>query len=101
MLIRNSSFGPQGLGYLEIDQRGSGIPVEGTITPHAEFDTYTCTHCSGVVVMNPKRTRERYKCMGCNHHICDGCAADVAAGAECVTMQQRYEESIELILKGL
>lgn len=100
MLIINSSFGPRDLGHLDIDQRGSGIPVEGLDITRAEFHTYTCTHCNGIVVMHPKRTRERYKCVGCNHHICDGCAAKAHEGEACKTMQQRYEESLELILKG-
>jgi hypothetical protein len=100
MLIINSSHGLPGMGYLEIDQRASGVPVVGNASAHAEFDTYTCTHCNAVVVMNPQRRRERYKCMGCNHHICDGCAAEKAAGAECITMQQRYEESLKSFLKG-
>jgi hypothetical protein len=83
---------PRGLGYLEIDQRATGdIPV-GARTPHFEADTYTCTHCQRVVVMNPERKRERYKCRGCSHHICDDCAARAAAGAPCKTWAQFLEE---------
>ena len=84
---------PSGLGYLEIDHRAAGNPPMG-LPRHFEADTYTCTHCSKVVVMNPSRVRERYKCRGCNHHICDNCAAIRTAGGECKTMQQQYEEAM-------
>lgn len=96
MLIRTDALGPTGLGYLEIDQRATVAPQGER---HLEFDTYTCTHCSSVVVMNPARTRERYKCRGCNHHICDGCAAIRAAGGGCKTMQQRFDEDMQALEK--
>lgn len=99
MLIRNSDHGTPGLGYLIIDQRGSGIPVEGATGAVIERDTYTCTHCNAVVVMNPMRKRERYRCIGCSHNICDPCAADAVAGTPCKTMQQRYEESLEVLAR--
>jgi hypothetical protein len=98
-LIRNSDHGPTGLGYLIIDQRGAGLPVEGTAEVLLERDTYTCTHCNAVVVMNPARKRERYRCVGCSHHICDPCAADAATGVPCKTMKQRYEESLEVLAR--
>jgi len=88
MLIKNDSLGPSGLGYLEIE---NNVPLPGQ-TRFFEADTYTCTHCHRVVVMNPERKRERYKCMGCNHHICDDCAAEKAAGAPCKTMDQKFDE---------
>ena len=93
MLIRTDDQGPQGAGYLELDGRpcGSGL---------AEFDTYTCTHCSRVVVMNPARTRARYKCHGCNHHICDDCAAEKANGAQCKTMLQKFDEHLATLAKS-
>lgn len=88
---------PRGLGHLEIDHRH----VEAALPPgtqrYFECDTYTCKHCSAVVEMNPMRTRERYKCKGCNHHVCDGCAADMVAGAACKTMQQKVEEYLERV----
>lgn len=75
------------MGYLMVDHRASpGLPedvaravgydpklcVEGKIF---EADTLTCSHCKGVVVKNPLRTRERHSCLKCgNHFICDGCA---------------------------
>ena len=83
---------PSGLGYLMKDERaGDGVLFEA--------DTYTCTHCSAVVVMNPARTRERYKCRGCDHHICDGCAAKKQAGEPCVTVRQKFDQWLESLEK--
>lgn len=33
--------------------------------------TYTCGHCSNVVVMNEKRTRPRERCLACDSYICE------------------------------
>jgi len=76
---------PAGLGYLEHDNRASG-------GRHFEADTFTCTHCQRVVVLNPARIRERHKCSGCNHLICDDCGAARVAGAPCKTMAQKIDE---------
>jgi hypothetical protein len=84
MLIITDSI-PRGLGYLEVDDRPAG---QG----HFEADTYTCSHCQFVVVLNPDRKRERYKCGGCHHHICDVCAAERVAGNPCKTMAQKIDE---------
>lgn len=83
---------PRGLGYYEIDHRALCAPLPFGLPRHFEADTYTCSHCEGVVVLNPARKRERYKCKGCTHHICDECAAKVAAGAPCKTMKQVVDE---------
>ena len=80
---------PRGLGYIEIDERACPEPKR------FEADTYTCTHCSRVVVLNPDRKRDRYKCKGCNHHICDECTARRVAGGPCRTMSQFVDESLE------
>lgn len=93
MLIRTDSLGPVGLGYFQIDDRAS----DGR---HIEADTYTCTHCQRVVVMNPDRKRERYKCRGCDHHICDDCAALRAAGGACKTFKQLADEILTQVEKG-
>jgi hypothetical protein len=45
-----------------------------------------------VVVLNPARVRERYKCKSCQHHICDDCAAATVTGAACKTWNQVIEE---------
>jgi len=83
---------PRGLGYLSIDNRNVEAPVKNRLF---EADTYTCTHCEVVVIMNPERKRPRYKCRGCNHHICDNCAAIREAGTPCKTYRQVITEALE------
>ena len=92
---------PRGLGYFEIDHRAVCAPQQDIfgLPKHFEADTYTCSHCNGVVVMNPLRKRERYKCNGCFHHVCDDCAAKLAAGAPCKTMNQVADEIREQALR--
>jgi hypothetical protein len=86
---------PRGLGYFEVDQRNVEAELPVGIPRHFEADTYTCSHCNYVVVMNPARVRERYKCKGCNHHVCDGCAAKAIEGEACKTMLQKAYEHLE------
>jgi hypothetical protein len=76
------------LGYLMIDHRACGT---GGL---AEFKTYTCTHCSTVVIVNPLRTRERGKCYQCNHLLCDNCAAAYWITHECRNLIRLAEESM-------
>jgi hypothetical protein len=90
---------PRGLGYIELDHRASPTAPTG-LPKYFEADTYTCTHCHAVVVMNPDRKRERYKCRGCNHHICDGCAAERIAGGSCKTMAQKIDEYLSDVEKA-
>lgn len=90
---------PTNLGYLMLDNRASGDLPPGVSSPFFEAATYTCTHCQSVVVMNPERKRERYKCSGCNHLICDNCGAKRAAGAPCKTYAQHLDELMELETK--
>jgi hypothetical protein len=87
---------PRGLGYVELDHRAS-IEAPSGLPRYFEADTYTCTHCSQVVIMNPDRKRERYKCRGCNHHICDNCAAERIAGGPCKTMAQKIDEYMNAV----
>lgn len=82
MLIQTQ---PTNLGYLQSDNRAAG-------GGNFEAATYTCTHCQRVVVLNPDRKRERYKCRGCNHLICDDCAVARTAGAPCRTFAQLADE---------
>lgn len=90
---------PSGLGYLELDHRASPEAPFG-LPRHFEADTYTCTHCHRVVILNPNRVRERYKCRGCNHHICDDCAALRANGGLCVTMDQKIDQYMNEVSKN-
>lgn len=73
-------------GYLVIDHSNSpgipdsmapqiaamgGIPVPGSTT--LEMDTWTCKHCSSIVLKNPSRTRPREVCRKCMAVVCDKC----------------------------
>lgn len=82
---------PRGLGYYELDHRAVDVPMPAAMR-HIECDTYTCSHCEAVVILNPQRKRARYKCKGCNHHICDGCAAKRLSGERCRTYAQYVDE---------
>lgn len=64
-------------GYLLIDNRASG---DGLL----ESATVTCSHCHRIVVLNPDRTRPREYCAGCDHYICDGCAAIRSSQPACL-----------------
>lgn len=81
-------------GYLLLDNRANGGRV-------SEFATYTCSHCQAIVVKNPERKRERYHCRGCDHLLCDNCAAARAAGANCRTFKQLADEVQEAASRGL
>lgn len=90
-------------GYLFVDHRASpglpddmalsmGLPVGGG-QGLLEAATYTCSHCNRVVIIEPKRTRERAYCPKCDHLICDRCGAiRAASGGECKTFKQVIEE---------
>lgn len=65
-----------------------------------ECPTYTCSHCQTVVMLNPKRNRERAYCRGCDHNICDPCGAAKAAGAPCKTMKQVIDEILAAAERG-
>lgn len=89
------------LGYMLIDHqhadplpeamcRSMGIPIWAR-NRKFEASTFTCTHCGGVVVMNPERTRERAKCVQCNHLICDKCGTAYAQTLECNSLQKQFD----------
>lgn len=59
-----------------------------------EAPTYTCTHCQAVVVLNPKRNRDRAYCTGCDHYICDNCGAIRAQTGKCRTFRQLVDEAM-------
>lgn len=41
-----------------------------------EAPTMGCNHCGTVVVINPKRTRDREYCSNCDMYICDNCGLE-------------------------
>ena len=100
MLITDGA--PRGLGYVEVDHRACDLPdIPGNMPKHFEADTYTCSHCQFVVVMNPERKRERYKCLSCNHHVCDGCAAKMHQTGLCESFNRRVDEAREQAIRQL
>lgn len=72
--------------------------------------TYTCGHCSAIVLMRPDRVRERKNCLQCGRYICekseicntvctplpdlakDNCEGPVA---------QKYGRYVPAIMKGI
>jgi DNA-directed RNA polymerase subunit RPC12/RpoP len=44
-----------------------GKPIMGSV----RYPTYTCGHCSKVVVMRADRTRERVRCKTCGRLLCE------------------------------
>lgn len=74
--------------YYYLDNRNSDVPIVQmmangevlVIPPGAlvEMKSLTCAHCNFVVMLNPKRTRERAHCRRCNQYICGrpGCRAE-------------------------
>lgn len=101
------------VGYLEINHRDSpglnveqshqaglgGFPVgKGQLF---QADTYTCSHCCRVVILNPLRTRDRAYCAKCDRYICDTCGAAMAVTGECVPFAKIVEEVQEAASKGL
>lgn len=91
-------------GYLCLDNRNSpGVPDELIVAQGLpagagrglfESATFTCSHCNFMVVLNPKRTRERGFCRGCNQCICDACTALKAVTLQCKTMKQIVDETL-------
>lgn len=77
-------------GYLLIDHRNS--PGIKGLPPVLEIATFTCKHCQRIVIKNPDRQRERTFCRGCQHLICDNCAAIKAQTLTCRTFDQVVDE---------
>ncbi len=75
-----------------------GLPV-GAGRGLYESATYTCSHCNAVVVIEPKRTRERGYCRKCNSRVCDACETARALTFECKTMTEIVEETLEAVDK--
>jgi len=89
-------------GEFLLDHRNSpGIPdavgIPWGLPPGAgrglfEGPSYTCSHCQFIVVLNPKRNRERAWCRGCDHYLCDSCGAERALTGKCKTYKQTIDE---------
>ena len=101
------------VGYLQIDHRDSpgltedmayrnglgGMPVGKGQT--FESDTFTCVHCTRVVIINPLRTRDRAYCAKCDRYICDMCGAEMARTGVCMPFAKIVEEVQESASKGV
>lgn len=96
-------------GLLTIDHRETqGVPVESlrrTGLPLTageglfEAHTLTCGHCRTIVVLEPRRTRERANCRKCNHYLCDRCGAAAVQNAECIPLNKLVDQLYETALK--
>lgn len=97
-------------GFMHVDNRNNsgisdeqmlalGYPV-GAGRGLYESSTYTCTHCSAVVIIEPKRTRAREYCRGCDSYICDPCGLVKAKTLTCKTMTQIVDETITAVEHG-
>jgi hypothetical protein len=96
-------------GYMYIDNRNNegvddatmvalGYPV-GAGKGVYESATYTCSHCNAIVIIEPKRTRERGFCRGCGQRICDACNVIRAQTMECASFIAKISEMQEHDLK--
>lgn len=65
-----------------------------------ESATYTCSHCNYVVVIEPKRTRERGYCRKCDQRICDPCALIASKTFECLPMKKLADDVQEAAAVG-
>ena len=92
-------------GYVRIDNRESpGIDGHPAYQKNTLFEsaTFTCSHCQRVVIVNPKRNRERAYCRSCDHLICDSCESErVLLAKPCKPFKQIIDELIDSIMKGL
>lgn len=100
-------------GYILVDHRASpGLPPDIAIAcgyhpdqvgegKILEANTLTCSHCKGVQIMNPLRTRERGHCFKCNHYICDTCWAQSRLPDYSHTpYEKKAEDIINAVVKG-
>ena len=89
-------------GYVRIDHRES----PGLDTPIAakgqffEAPTYTCPYCQTIVIINPKRTRDREYDSKLSRHICDACGAKRKLGIDLKPMTQVIDELMTAAAKG-
>jgi len=68
---------------------------EGTVLESA---TYTCIHCSRIIIKELRRTRDRAVCIRCMAIICDDCDAARAHGASCAPFIAQYYDRPNVIL---
>lgn len=97
-------------GYLLVDHRDSpGLPEDlvhalglpkGYGKGRFEAPSKTCPHCNVVVILNPKRTRDRAYCASCDSYICDRCGAIMAATGVCKPFDKIIDEAYNAAQSG-
>ena len=92
-LLLDHSNGP-GLTDAELAWLYPGLPP-GAGYQRFETPTYTCSHCMSIVVLNPKRTRDRAYCSKCDAYICDACGVAYGLDKTCRSMRRALEEAQE------
>lgn len=89
-------------GWLFIDNRNTpgvedetmrslGLPLQSGYGLF-ETATYTCAHCHSIVVMEPKRERERGYCASCDSRVCDPCNIIRGNTKVCASMERTIEQ---------
>lgn len=88
-------------GYLMIDHRESPGLDHPLLGPGSflEAPTRNCSHCERLVVLNPRRNRERARCRKCFKYLCDGCGTTHKLTGECYSMAQRIDDFVNKAAK--
>ena len=55
-----------------------------------ETPTMGCGHCQAIVILNPKRKRDRGWCWNCDQYLCDACQ-EIKNSVGCLSKQQRID----------
>jgi len=96
-------------GYFQVDHSVSpGLPDElmppglppGSGRVNFEAPAVTCNHCQNVIVLNPKRDRDRAYCRYCDHFICDNCGGILKATGKCLPYRDFLDEVDEWTVTG-
>lgn len=66
------------------------VTLDGVIIE--EQDTFTCSHCNGIVPVAPGQV-ETDSCRACDGHICQRCAGVLVRTMRCVPVEARLEAS--------
>lgn len=97
-------------GWMYIENRHAPVPDEVMVAsgyiPGAgrgiyESATYTYSHCNAIVVIEPKRTRERGYCRKCDQRVCDPCNLIKSKTFECLSVARLADELQEAAEKSI
>jgi hypothetical protein len=91
-------------GMVEIWEQTEG----GAPPVKRSFPVYACGHCSAQVILNPKRSRPRLKCLKCNRFLCEQnelCHADCtplyAMVADKMENVGRWAQHVPALMHGI